>query len=139
MNCFLKKICFIIPVVNPGPELLEILEKLSDSQAHIIVVNDGSDQNFSAIFAKAATFSTTILLNHKNNLGKGAALKSAFFYFLNNLQKNHRGVVCLDGDGQHLLEDVVTIAKKLQTEKTEQLLLGSRNFSQKVRLSPARS
>ncbi len=68
-------------------------------------------------------------MQHSTNLGKGKALRTAFFYFLNNINGDF-GVVTLDDDNQHLAKDVVACAKALQTH-SDSLILGVRDFSDK--------
>lgn len=52
------------------------------------------------------------VLKHEINRGKGAALKTAFEFVINNRPESI-GVITVDGDGQHSSSDVVKLAKKL--------------------------
>ena len=74
----------LIPAYEPGPSLLELLRDLSahgcgnTCETSIIVVDDGSGPDFAQIFEEAR--SLAIVLTHKENRGKGAALKTGLSY-----------------------------------------------------------
>jgi glycosyltransferase involved in cell wall biosynthesis len=70
------------------------------------------------------------ILVHERNQGKGAALKTGFLYILKN-NKNCRGVVTADADGQHLKKDILAIADSMKPGQ-RQLTIGSRTFDSKV-------
>ena len=72
----------------------------------IILVNDGSKPENLPRFQRAAdTHKEVHLLHHEVNRGKGAALKTAFAWFLEN-RPDGKGVVTVDGDNQHPPEDL---------------------------------
>jgi dolichol-phosphate mannosyltransferase len=92
MNNFKKKISIIIPVYNEKKTIEKLLKKinqLDDIDKEIIVVNDGSTDGTKIILEKNKK-NFSILINHKKNLGKGAAIKSA--------QKLIKGAVVLIQD-----------------------------------------
>lgn len=73
-----------------------------------------------------------MVLAHRANQGKGAALKTAYSYILTN-DSNVDGLVCADCDGQHKWEDIQRLAETLPSyQKT--ILLGNREFVGKVPL-----
>ena len=79
MNNFKKKLSIIIPVYNEKrtiEKLLKKINKLIDINKEIIVVNDGSSDGTKRILEENKNF-YSILINHKKNLGKGAAIQSA--------------------------------------------------------------
>ena len=79
MKNFKKKLSIIIPVYNEKRtigKLLKKINKLKYINKEIIVVNDASTDGTKKILEKNKTF-YSILINHKKNLGKGAAIKSA--------------------------------------------------------------
>jgi putative flippase GtrA len=97
-----------------------------------VIVNDGSSPSCSEIFRKASNLGCTVLV-HENNRGKGAALKTAFSYLIDNQQQDD--VVCADCDGQHTWPDILKIANAVGTH-TNSIILGCREFVGHV---PARS
>ena len=121
------KVVPIIPSLNPDNTLIKIIKELRNYYQKIIIVNDGSQDD--SIFKKLGIYKECIVLNHEENKGKGEALKTAFRYYLKNLSKEYLGVVCLDSDGQHLLEDVIRVSKLLEHEN--KFILGTRLFNTK--------
>lgn len=124
----MKKCAIIIPALNPTEALIEYVNELIHKGAkQIIVVNDGSLDECSSIFAKIESLPRCTVLTHEVNRGKGRALKTAFQYILKNHSDLH-GVITADADGQHAIVDVVRVADALVKED-EALILGARDFS----------
>lgn len=116
----------IIPSLNPNERLISLIQELtSENKFKIIIVNDGSNAFYDDIFKKLYENKDVIILKHKKNLGKGAALKTAFSYCLENF-KDYVGVVTCDDDGKYTLKDIIAIAEELNHHKNC-LMLGVRN------------
>ena len=126
----------IIPSLNPDKNFLNLLEEFENKiaeekiNASIVVVNDGSSENFNNIFEKVKD-KDIVVLQHAINLGKGRALKTAFNYVLNEV-KNLKSVVTADSDGQHLIEDII-LCLKCSNENQNTLILGTRNFKKNLK------
>jgi glycosyltransferase involved in cell wall biosynthesis len=123
----------VIPAHNPPVELVEFVTRLAASDfARIIVVNDGSPSSCDPIFQAIERVEKVTLLRHAVNLGKGAALKTGFnhacCYF-----GDHIGVVTIDADGQHLIEDALKVAEVLKSHP-ENFVMGVRTFGKNVPL-----
>ncbi len=115
----------VIPSLNPDEKLGKTVQSLLDvGFTDIILVNDGSGAEYVPNFPKNLPNCT--LLTHEVNRGKGAAMKTAFRYFLDT-KRTTRGVITVDGDGQHLAEDVLRCAEEMC--KTDSVVLGVRDFS----------
>ena len=124
----LSGISVVLPSLNPDEKLLAVIDGLLQyGFTDIILVNDGSAPENLHYFETAATHPEVHLLHHEVNRGKGAALKTAFTWFLNN-RPDAVGVVTVDGDNQHHGEDTRTCA--LHMQETGHLTLGVRDFSQ---------
>ena len=137
------KFVFVIPAYNPAPKLVEIVGELLKRQKWVVVINDGTDtvsgkQVISELKSRWSENRRFPLLEHSENKGKGAALKTGFKYILEKFPPV-KGVVTLDADGQHLIEDCLRVesflekllfAKKLEAEKV--LVLGVRDFRNNV-------
>lgn len=121
----MNKIVIIIPTLNPSKKLINYVKKLKKNFNKIVVVNDGSDPDLDSIFVDLVEMGVTVYKNHVN-LGKGNALKYAFNEILNN-DEQCMGVITVDSDGQHSIDDVVACSKALQLNKNK-LILGVRNF-----------
>jgi len=124
-------ITMLIPAYNPTERLIGVVRGLAESGfASIVVVNDGSDASCDPLFDEVATIGQVTLLEHAVNLGKGAALKTglnhAFCCF-----RDHIGVVTVDADGQHLVEDARKVALSLR-KNPDALVVGARSFDREV-------
>ncbi len=124
----LKNISLIVPAYEPDDKLITALPLLEEAGfSDIIVVNDGSSEACNEIFEKVKQFSTVTLLVHEQNKGKGAALKTAYKYILEN-RPSSLGAVCVDSDGQHLPKDVLACAKEMLDGEAH-IVLGCRDFT----------
>jgi len=123
----------VIPAYQPAENLLTLIHQLlkQKPQQRIIVVNDGSAPASASIFDQISKIPQVELLQHAVNLGKGQALKTAFNYFLTHYGPEYIGVVTADADGQHLVNDILHIADKLESH-SDTLWLGSRKLNEKV-------
>ncbi|MBQ9148178.1 MAG: bifunctional glycosyltransferase family 2/GtrA family protein [Oscillospiraceae bacterium] len=125
----LSKISVVLPSLDPDEKLTAVIDGLLEyGFSHIILVNDGSKPENLHYFEEAAAAHPEItLLRHEVNRGKGAALKTAFTWFLKNRPEG-LGVVTVDGDNQHHPADTRACVENLL--KTGHLTLGVRDFSQ---------
>lgn len=123
----MKQITVVIPAYKPDEKMLVTLEELVKAGfSDILVVNDGSGNEFDEIFAKVKNIPQCTLLEHEVNKGKGAALKTAFQYVLDN-REDSKCVVTADADGQHLTRDIIATA--MASKEQEKVVLGVRDFS----------
>lgn len=118
-------VSIIIPAYNPGQELGKVVYGLKKSGfSNIVIVDDGSSD--AQLFEGLRD--VTILKNNRN-MGKGYALKKGFSYCENKF-KDIKGVITVDADGQHLVEDVENIYKSFSCNYNS-LILGTRSFNGK--------
>lgn len=123
-----KDIVIIVPSYKPDKEImLDFLKKIKQQYEKIVVVNDGSGEEYDEFFNNIKKDSITVL-NHSINLGKGRAIKTAFNYILNEY-KDVVGAITADCDGQHYVEDIIKIDKKLK-ENPDKLIIGCRQFDE---------
>ncbi len=128
--------CFLIPAYEPNQQLLLVLQALVEkTDDPIFVVDDGSTDK--SIFQDPLFSNSRIhLLKHASNLGKGAALKTAFNVIL--VRYPHlKGCVTLDADGQHAVKDALAISHAMS--ESHDLILGVRNFSFRDKSIPLKS
>ncbi len=114
----------LVPTYNPQDEFIELIEELQKFFKDIVIVNDGSDEKHKRIFNELCTKST--ILEHKRNMGKGAALKTGFRYIRDYYRG--RGVITADSDGQHLIKDIISAAHSLESLGPRGFVLGEREF-----------
>jgi glycosyltransferase involved in cell wall biosynthesis len=77
----IKKLTIIVPAYNEAPTILEAIKRIQEAKVQglskeIIVVNDGSTDGTSQKLKKIKD-KKIIIINKKQNQGKGAAIKSA--------------------------------------------------------------
>ena len=106
----MKQVTVIIPAYKPDEKLISTLNDLTVAGfSDILVVDDGSGTEFAPIFDQVKEIPACTLLRHPVNRGKGAALKTAMTYFLDN-RPEQAGVVTADADGQHLAKDIAAVS-----------------------------
>lgn len=128
----LQNIAIVIPSLNPDEKLLEVVDAvLYKGFKTIIVVNDGSSSEYDKYFERIGKHKECTVLKHYKNLGKGRALKTAFNYFMNTYPK-YVGLITVDADNQHHIDDIVNCAKALEansfSSNNNSLILGCRDF-----------
>ena len=123
----LSNISVVLPSLDPDEKLQLVIDGLLEyGFTDIILVNDGSKPENMHYFEAAAQHPQVHLLHHEVNRGKGAALKTAFAWFLEN-RPDAAGVVTVDGDNQHHPEDTRNCCEQML--KTRRMVLGVRDFS----------
>ena len=123
-----NNIAVILPCLNPSDGFDRVVDELLDAGfCDIVIVDDGSGTEFRGHFDRAAEDPRCHVLTHEENRGKGAALKTAFAWLLEN-RPECAGAVTVDGDGQHLTKDILACAAAL-SEDGGALVLGCRDFT----------
>ncbi|MGC8977414.1 MAG: glycosyltransferase family 2 protein [Candidatus Ratteibacteria bacterium] len=121
-------ILIIIPAHNEEKNIRYLLKELKKEFKNILVIDDGSVDKTKEIAEKEKVF----VISHKFCKGKGEALKTGFEYALKN---NFSAVITMDGDGQHLPEDVIKFVKRYKKKPEIGIIIGKRNiFSQSMPL-----
>ncbi|WP_241773267.1 glycosyltransferase [Bacillus sp. LL01] len=131
-----NRVTILIPAYNPDNKLMELVKNIvKEGFQQILVVNDGSKKECESIFNKLKNVKQCTVLEHEVNKGKGQALKTAFSYFLDRFPEDV-GLITVDADGQHAVEDVKKVAKRL-FECPKSLVLGVRDFQVRISLLEA--
>ena len=100
----------IIPAYEPESELIALSKELFESGFSILIVDDGSGENYKDIFSACEEYAT--ILTHEKNRGKGAALKTAMRHIRDNIPECEHFITC-DADGQHRPCDVLRVRDRL--------------------------
>ena len=118
----------VLPSLDPDKKFINVIESLlQEGFQHLVIVNDGSKEERRHFFDEAAALPGCTVLTHEVNKGKGRALKTAFGYVREKLPAL-RGVITIDGDGQHLTKDILACGQRM-LENEDKVVLGCRDFS----------
>jgi glycosyltransferase involved in cell wall biosynthesis len=107
----------VIPAFDAASTLGAVIEA-ARSTLPVVVVDDGSTDGTAEVARRLGV----TLLRHPENRGKGAALKTAFSWALEN---ELAGVVTLDADGQHLASEIPRFLAAYAETRAD-LIIGSR-------------
>jgi glycosyltransferase involved in cell wall biosynthesis len=113
-----ENVWIIVPAFNEGTRLGGTLQSLCSAAAHVVVVDDGSEDNS----AEVASAYPVWLLSHVVNCGQGAALQTGIDFALSH---GAEIVVTFDADGQHCVEDVERLCQPIRDGNVD-VVLGSR-------------
>jgi glycosyltransferase involved in cell wall biosynthesis len=122
------KIVACIPAYNEEKSIASVILRTSKYVDYVIVCDDGSTDMTSEIAEKVGAY----VVSHDENLGKGAALKTAF---LRALELEPDYIVVLDGDGQHLPEEIPKLITPLEKNEAD-IVIGSRYLNEKLQEIP---
>jgi glycosyltransferase involved in cell wall biosynthesis len=129
----LRSIAVLIPAWQPDERLIDLARCLAPYNfAAIIVVNDGSGDEYERIFERVRLAPSVVVIRHEQNRGQGCAVKTALRFALGSLP-DLTGAVTADADGQHAVNDIIRVAEALATGGG-QLVLGTRSFDDQVPL-----
>ena len=93
------KACVIIPAHNEAKAIARLVKRIRQQHLDVVVIDDGCADNT----AQIAQDNGAIILRNNYNQGKGVSLIKGFHYVLG---KDYSAVITMDGDGQHLAEDI---------------------------------
>ena len=128
----MKNYTIIIPAYKPPIILHDVVKDLYNKidNLNLILVNDGSGNEYDIIFEEIKTnYPNVVVLNHPENRGQGAAVKTGFKYVIEN-NIDSLGVATFDADGQHLAKDVKNLFLELEkNQENTDIVIGSRDFS----------
>ena len=124
-----EQTAIVLPSLDPDRKFLQVVDGLvAEGFRHIVIVNDGSSAANRHWFDEAAQRPGCTVLTHEVNRGKGRALKTAFTHVRERLPAL-RGVITIDGDGQHLIPDIIACGDRMLAEP-DKVVLGCRDFNQ---------
>lgn len=116
-----SKILAIVPAYNEGKNIVRVIEDLKglDLDPDVLIVNDGSSDNTSAV---ARSTGKAMVLDLPKNLGIGGAVQSGFKYASRN---GYQFAVQFDGDGQHLAAEIPKLLAGFERQGAN-VVIGSR-------------
>ncbi|NLZ17923.1 MAG: glycosyltransferase family 2 protein [Desulfobulbaceae bacterium] len=117
----------VIPTYNHGVRLTTTLADAASLGLPILVVNDGSSDNTREILGHLGTLpqhANMSVLHHPDNLGKGAALNTAFIFAQ---EQGYDWALTMDADGQHLAADAANLLALARSAGGRPLVVGVRS------------
>lgn len=125
-----SRVCAIITAFNEEKTIGDIVKRTKKvlGDGEIIVVDDGSTDSTAKIAQESGA---TTVISHWRNLGVGDALRTGMHAALSS-NPNPGIIVRLDGDGQHLPEDIPKLVQPILDGRAD-LVLGTR-FTQKIQM-----
>jgi glycosyltransferase involved in cell wall biosynthesis len=114
------RICALIPVFNESPHIAKVVEGVRRNIADVVVIDDGSSDG-TADIARAAG---ATCLQLPRNCGKASALRAGIAFARDH---NFAYAITLDGDGQHLPEDIPVMLRVAEQTGAD-LIIGARCF-----------
>ncbi|HJB29166.1 MAG TPA: bifunctional glycosyltransferase family 2/GtrA family protein [Candidatus Blautia faecavium] len=118
----------IIPALDPDEKLRDIVERNWELEHQVILVDDGSKEAYQDLFQELSE--KCVVLHHKENAGKGAAIKTALNYIKREMWESSV-IGIMDADGQHLLEDMEKLLTRA-IRMPKALLLGRRTIDENI-------
>ncbi len=115
------KICALIPAFNEARHIARVVEGTKGHVETVVVIDDGSEDNTFQI-AQAAGATCLVLAQ---NSGKSSALRIGLEFARAN---GFTHVLTLDGDGQHLPQDIPAMLRVAEETKAH-LVIGARPFA----------
>ena len=119
----------LIPSYEPDHNLLKVVKSMKNEGFTVVVVDDGSGNDYKSIFKQCTPFSKVI--SYESNMGKGYALKMGLKYIKENYE--NFVVVTMDSDGQHTSKDAIKVCSIAEKNK-DTLVLGMRPRNKNVPL-----
>lgn len=125
MQC---KPCVLVPIYNHVEQLPATLLAAQSLGLPLVLVNDGSDLQYAVIIQSLAREYDAMLVNHAQNRGKGAAIKSGL---QKSLSVGFTHALQIDADGQHNTEDMPRFLQAMQAH-SDALIAGFPQFDDSI-------
>ena len=114
----------LVPALNCTATIGAVVGGARRFTATVVVVNDGSVDGTADCAAEAGAH----VLSHDRNRGKGAALQTGMQWLA---QRGFTRVLTMDGDGQHLSEEIPALCEA-SAAAPEELIIGARQIAPQV-------
>ena len=120
------RLAVIIPAHNEEKTIREVIWEVKKYANNIIIVDDGSKDNTYLMAKEAAN--DILVLRHKINLGKGAAVKTGCEAAL---KLGAETIAIMDADGQNSPKDLMKLVEKLEKENLD-IVFGVRPINKEM-------
>ena len=126
-----SRVFVVVRAYNEAPVIRDVVASLCNHFDHIVVVDDGSTDSTAACLDGLKV----TLISHAVNLGGGAALQTGITYALS---KGADWILTFDADGQHAIDDALTLLKSLQSDNCD-VVFGSRFLGSAINMPKTRA
>jgi glycosyltransferase involved in cell wall biosynthesis len=114
-------ICALIPTFNEAAHIATVVHSTRQYVPDVVVIDDGSDDGTAEVARQAGA----VCLRLETNSGKASALRAGIAFAG---ERDFTYVLLLDGDGQHLPEDIPALIEAARASNAD-LVLGARAFA----------
>ncbi len=116
----------VVPAYNESDTIVSVVESLREHapEFDVVVIDDGSTDDSGALAARAGARTLTLPFN----LGIGGAVQAGFLYAR---EHGYDRMVQVDGDGQHLPDQLGALTEAMRRDPTVDIVCGSRFLSEK--------
>lgn len=101
----------LIPAYKPDDKMVTLVKELKEKDFDILVVDDGSGEEYADLFRQAEEYA--VVIHNPHNMGKGATLKNGM-RVLRETYPEATHFITADSDGQHLVKDICRVREKLE-------------------------
>jgi glycosyltransferase involved in cell wall biosynthesis len=114
----------VVPAYNEAASVARVVAGLREHapQFDVVVIDDGSTDGTGELAEDAGAR----VIRHPFNLGIGGAVQSGFVYALDN---DYDYMIQIDGDGQHLPEELRSLVEAMGADAGIDMVCGSRFLS----------
>ena len=111
----------VVPAYNEAQTIARVIESLRRSAPgfDVLVVDDGSTDGTGELARECGA----LVLRHPFNLGIGGTVQSGFSFALDN---GYERMVQVDGDGQHIPDEIAALCAAMDADPTIDMVCGSR-------------
>ena len=114
----LSNVWLVIAAFNEGGMITDVIKRAVPTFPNIVVVDDGSSDTTATLACEAGA----TVICHPINLGQGAAIQTGIDFAL---MSGADIIVTFDADGQHRIEDALTLARGIDQNEAD-IVCGSR-------------
>ncbi len=134
-----KRFLIVIPSYRPTKMLFTIIDSIYNNDhlyqmiihnnIYLAIIDDGNNSiHDKKIIYDLNSFKNLIILKNSKNMGQGYSIKKGISYAK---EKKLDGILTLDDDGQHTLDDLINLL--LESQKNENdFIIGTRRFNVSV-------
>lgn len=115
----------LIPAYEPDERMLELVAELEADGCRMLVVDDGSGEDYAHLFADVESRGIEVI-HQRGNSGKAEALRRGLAHIARRWPGED--VVTADSDGQHRPHDIESVAEAM-ARGGDALILGGRAFT----------